>query len=242
MEKTIEMLSLNAWPAFETIRYGEWILRFADGYTKRANSVTTLGGVQSDLPEKIAFCEKAYRERGLTPIFRLPSFIKPELLDQTLEKKGYSKIDPTFVMRKARQITPMNEGRLTEHALSIWLRIYRELKGSEFKNERNHQTILSSITSETIFASLKKNSHVVACGIGVLENKCLGIFDVVTKQEHRRKGYATELIKGIMAWASDKGANTTYLQVVQDNAPAVHLYTKLGFTVLYEYWYRMLQP
>ena len=37
----IELASYASWVAFEQLNYRGWILRFADGETKRANSVTS---------------------------------------------------------------------------------------------------------------------------------------------------------------------------------------------------------
>ncbi len=35
----IEHAAFAAWPAFEQIALGDWIVRYAKGHTKRANSV-----------------------------------------------------------------------------------------------------------------------------------------------------------------------------------------------------------
>ena len=40
----LEELAMNAWPAIQTYLYDGWIVRFANGYTKRANSVTAVTG------------------------------------------------------------------------------------------------------------------------------------------------------------------------------------------------------
>ena len=39
--------------------------------------------------------------------------------------------------------------------------------------------------------------------------------------------------------AREQGARYAYLQVVQSNSVAVHLYEKLGYRKLYSYWYRV---
>ena len=42
--KTIEDLSLNAWPSHQIELYDGWILRFSYFYTHRTNSVDDSGG------------------------------------------------------------------------------------------------------------------------------------------------------------------------------------------------------
>ena len=42
MIRTLEELSMNALPALQTMLYGGWVLRFANGYTRRANSINPI--------------------------------------------------------------------------------------------------------------------------------------------------------------------------------------------------------
>ncbi len=69
VQRTIEELTLNAWPALQTVLYDGWLLRFADGYTRRANSVNPIYPSAVPLADKIAACERAYaaRDQEATP-------------------------------------------------------------------------------------------------------------------------------------------------------------------------------
>jgi len=88
----IEDAALNAWPALEQEIYDGWLLRFAGGYTKRANSVNVRYPSRLLFDEKIRYCEKVYAEKGLPLIFRLPAFLTPLELDAALARYGYSRL------------------------------------------------------------------------------------------------------------------------------------------------------
>ena len=64
--KTIEDLSLNAWPSHQMQLYDGWILRFSYFYTHRTNCVEQVGTSLLPLEEKISYCEDIYR-RWKTP-------------------------------------------------------------------------------------------------------------------------------------------------------------------------------
>ena len=96
--KRIEEVSLNSWPALQSIIYDGWILRFSRGYTKRANSVNPIYPSTIDLPQKVARCERIYSEKGLLPVFRMKPFASPSNLDQYLGRRKYKIIDRTIVM------------------------------------------------------------------------------------------------------------------------------------------------
>lgn len=58
MTKLIEELSMNAWSALQTKLYDGWILRFADGYSKRANSINPIYDSRISLEHKNMFLRK----------------------------------------------------------------------------------------------------------------------------------------------------------------------------------------
>ena len=86
--KTVEDLSLNAWPSHQMQVYDGWILRFSYFYTHRTNCVETIGPAQLPLPEKVAYCEEVY-EKWRTPcVFKISPLTTPAL-ELYLAERGY---------------------------------------------------------------------------------------------------------------------------------------------------------
>lgn len=240
MHRIVEEISLKAWPAFETINHNGWLMRFTDGYTKRANSVTVLDQIGLDIEEKITYCESQYRARKQKAIFRLLSFTNPEVLDNRLSARGYQIIEPSVVMGLTLSEPSLNIlPAINQETLNDWLVAYHHFKALGEQPSTIHRMILTAIKSETLFASFKQNEEIVACGIGVLESGYLGIFDLLTSPMQRRRGCATAVIQGLLEWGINKGAYFSYIQVVKANIPARNLYEKLGYEPIYEYWYRV---
>ena len=111
MITTIEEISLNAWPGQQTLIYDGWVIRFANGYTKRANSVNPLYASRVELTEKIEFCEHLYREQNLDAVFKLTSASCPGNLDDVLAAKGYRKESPTSVQLLELGLAEINSAR-----------------------------------------------------------------------------------------------------------------------------------
>lgn len=219
--------------------YDGWLLRFADGYTKRANSVTPLFPSQLPLAEKITFCERTYAAKRLPCIFRLPSFAAPEL-DDVLVQRGYIRADQTFVLhRELHPLHTFTTAHIQHEPLERWLTWWCRLSGAALDQYRVHAAMLQRIAAQPLFATLQINSAPVACGLGVLQDTLFGLFDVVTAPHQRNRGYGTQLIGVMLAWAVNNGAQHAYLQVVETNTVALRVYTRLGFREAYRYWYRI---
>jgi len=238
----IEEASLNAWPALNSLLYDGWLLRFADGYTKRANSVTPLYASDLAASTKVGVCEALYRRQGLPPIFRLPAYAGMQELDVLLAARGYRQIDITSVQGR-----PLTAGEISmtagaevlvgEEGLSRWLDTFHAINPAR-RDVQTHKAILGRVIGRMCPLVLRHGDDFVACGLGILQGELLGLFDIVTRDSVRRRGYGRAVTESLLAWGRRQGAAYAYLQVMVDNEPAQRLYAGLDFSEQYRYWYR----
>jgi GNAT superfamily N-acetyltransferase len=242
MITTIEELSLNAWPSHQTLLYDGWVLRFANGYTRRANSVIPLSPSSIDLDEKIAFCEGIYREQMLDVVFKLTPAAFPPNLDESLSARGYRKDASTAVQildLEAVNLKPDREVELQENLSEGWLDGFCRMNAVGEPRREILRRILLNIVPRHCFVAIRAGDQIVACGLGVLQAGYLGLFDIVTDEALRRRGYGGQIVNSLLAWGKQNGARLSYLQVMLNNPPALHLYSKIGFVEEYQYWYRI---
>lgn len=245
--RSLEVAALNAWPALEEIPYDGWALRFAAGYTKRANSVNPLLPGALPAADKIAACEALYRARGLPPIFRLTPLAWPADLDALLAARGYTVLDPTAVMTVGLDRHPSTEHETDlwrSTSLDGWFPHYVALAGvgtspEAVARQQIHRRIVEAIASPRLFALVEDKGEVAACGLGVLESGLFGLFDIITAPALRRRGFGRSLVAGMLAWAQAQGVVCAYLQVMLNNKAARALYEGQGFAEIYRYWYRI---
>lgn len=216
-----------------------WLLRFAQGFTKRANSVIPLYPGDQDVGDKVRFCENLYARERLKTIFRLTSVNGQEELDALLASRGYRHQETTEVLTRPLDEPLAASPRLCLLTTDRWLGVYSSLTGMPDSARALHGAILRGIPLPCAYAAIGTPEAPLACGLAVLEQDLVGLFDVVTHPAHRRAGCGTELVTSLLAWAVENGARRAYLQMVADNAPARGLYDNLGFTPLYRYWYRV---
>jgi ribosomal protein S18 acetylase RimI-like enzyme len=240
--RQLEEVAMNAWPALQQVLYDGWVLRFANGYTKRANSVNPLYDSRGPVAEKIAFCERCYAERSLPAIFRLTSCLAPPELDEALERRGYRQLDPSLVLAMELWDRPLPEPalELRSEAIDTWMQLFEQLADDRFTGRETHHAMLEAISAERLLAAYVEGESVIGCGVGVLEGQYFGLFDLAVAQGQRNRGYGTQLIAAMLRWARLRGAGYAYLQVMRTNAPARHVYGKLGFEEACHYWYRAL--
>lgn len=232
---------MNAWPAIETLVSDGWVFRFAGGYTRRANSVYPLYSPTGDLATKVEEAERLYHNRELPPLFKLTRESQPVGLEALLVERGYSEEARTGVhvadLAQARGCPIRIE--TSWDASEAWRDAFHRMSDLAAERRALHDRILEAISPPKAFASVARDGRIVGCALGVAEAGWLGVFDVVVDQVSRRQGHGECLMRGLLAWGSQIGAERSYLQVMVQNEPALGLYAKLGFREAYQYWYRV---
>lgn len=243
----LEEIAFRAWPAAEVEELSGWRLRFADGVTRRANSVwpnSTVG--ELTLHERFRRVEEWYRARGVPPRYQISPACRPSDLDLMLAERGYRAEAPTSV-----QTLALERFRLAGQPPQIltavlpapdeeWIRLAID-QGPTPANKGAYLGILRRIGSRGGFALARWKGKPIANGIGVVEGQWLGIFGMATLPEARRRRAATAILGALVAWAIARGAKYAFLQVERDNPPALALYAACGFVEAYPYHFRTRQ-
>lgn len=237
--RAIEERAFNAWPALEVAVLDGWLLRFAEGYSKRANSANALAPT-SPFDTILPLVETLYRRHGLEPCVRLTPLAGPGP-GPLLSDRGWRSIDESLVMT-----APLPRGGALDEAVLLqtaagaaWIDGYARASARADLRRDTLGRMLAAIRHEVAFATLVVEGVPSAYGMAVLERGMVGLFDIATPAMLRGRGHARRLVTALMAWGRRKGAMQAYLQVTTGNAPARALYGSLGFRPVYGYDYRL---
>ncbi len=239
----LEKSMLTSWPALSTSFDGDWVIRLANGVTKRSNSVTCLGADASDLEPRIDRVEAAFERHGLPPVFRISPLAPPALTD-VLNRRGWTRFDESIVMT-ADTARGYQERMETGTSIDIagklddaWLEACCGIDGTRATDVATLSLILERLIPEAGFGRLLADDRLVALALAVVDDGLVGLFEVMTAKDQRRRGFSRALISHLLRFGREHGATTGWLAVAAANEPAVKLYRSLGFSEVYRYHYR----
>jgi len=229
----------EAWPAPGRVVTGGWVLRYAGGVTKRANSVLPLGDVP-DMDRAIAEAERFYAGVGLPCVFSIGAGAT-EGLDAELSRRGYRRTGPTLIMaiRLADVRSAAEPAGVEPDPSEDWLRTWWQTEGI---GHRAHDRIPPRAWAERILTGVRAGYlHLPegAVGRAVPQDKWLGIYCMAVAPHARRRGLGTSVLRTLLAWGRTQGAVYGYLAVTEANRAARALYEREGFTVVGRYHYRV---
>ena len=241
--KRIEESGLNVLQTQRQLFYDGWLLRLSPGVAKRGRSVNPHFASSRPLDEKFAYCERVYGQHGLPALFRLTPWSQPSNIEAALTDRGYRSFDETLVQAVKLDRPP----ELPDHADDVvieapdalaFVEAVGELRNSTSLQREAHRERLVNSPLDKRHAVVRAAGRVVCTAQVAVEGELVGLFDIVTAESARRRGYATLACASLLSWAWQHGAQAAYLQVTANNAAAIASYRRFGFATVYSYHYR----
>jgi ribosomal protein S18 acetylase RimI-like enzyme len=235
-------VSSRAWQPLESERLGDWELRAADGFTRRANSVLPLGDPGLPLDAALDAVRAWYASRGLPAYAQTATGAlgSQEELCAELEARGW--VREVSAELRIAALAPIGDavdpreaaGRveLSRAPRESWLARYQRKGASEVALK-----VLGAGPS-VWFASVPgedPDGAPAAIGRCVVDGRWAGFAAVEVDPGRRRQGLATLVMAALARQALDEGASAAWLQVEAENAGARGLYDGLGFATHHAY-------
>lgn len=244
LDRRIEEAGLNNLHTRRQLLYDGWLLFLSPGKAKRARSVNAHFGSTLPLLAKITHCEALYLRHGLPRLFRITPFVQPAGLEAALAARGYVAFDHTLVQSATLDAPPEFTVRddldVSFPMLEAFVEAVGEMRASPAGQRAAHLERLAQSPLELRTVIVRREGVPVAAGLVSIDGEIAGLFDIVTADDWRGQGIGTAVSAALIAQAWERGVRRLFLQVTADNASAVAIYRKFGFTTRYAYHYRAL--
>ena len=229
---------VNLWPSHQTLVVGDWLCRFAMGYSGRANSACLVRqGAHLD-PGALKHIEHLYNQAGLRPSFRLTPLAN-ESIRMVLEARGYRPEDASIGMIGPAVKADIPDAlHLAPSPDTAWLDGACRWQTGAKRDAGALKGIVGNIRLPARFATLHHAGKPAAYGFIALDRGMAEFGSVMVDPDLRGQGLGRILVSGMMAWAAHAGAERIFMQVATENDIARGLYRDLGFSDVYAsvYW------
>jgi ribosomal protein S18 acetylase RimI-like enzyme len=231
-----DRLVLPGWRPARTEALGEWLLRESGGFSSRGNSVFALGDPGLPIGEAVTQVTRWYAARQLPPRAHVH---RDSPATTAFAAAGWSRYETTVLMlasvsRAVRRIDPDPSVR-PRHDTTLdrgWL--------ATDERAARHGTGARSVleAGEVTFATVRgAGDEVLARGRGAFHGDWLGVSSLWTRKDRRGAGLGTAVLASLLEWGAERGATTSYLQVVEANTAARRLYEARGYEAHHTYDY-----
>lgn len=136
-----------------------------------------------------------------------------------------------------RPAQPGDDAGLLE-PVGTWAPAWAAIRGVGDAHRRALEDRLSGLADVT-GAVARDGDTPLAVGLAIRTGRLVGIFNVATAPDARRRGHGASITHALMDWGARGGASHAYLQVEVGNRAATALYEGLGFATAARYHYRL---
>ena len=223
----LEITCSKAWPPLVEDPLGEWRLRWADGFTGRANSALAVGEAVRPLGEALrAVCDFAH-DRAITPMVQV-------VRDSANgHGAGHEVVVLTAPLEPAPAVPGVTVG--DEPPPGWWGLAMRPGEDSPAARQvlAGGKIGYGAVVLDGVLAGVVR---------GALVDEWLHVGRLEVAPAFRRRGLASALMGAVRAWGVEHGADRTVLQVAEGNSGALALYAGLGYAPHHRYRYWVPAP
>lgn len=231
--ETLSCVMDGTWPPAATFQVGPWTIRDGKGGGKRVSAATANAGWTD---EAIPHAEAAMRTLGQRPLFLIRD--GDDLLDQSLQSRGYRLVDPVMVYRAdcATLAQPPAPSMTTfPHwpPLAICADIWAE--GGIGAERRD---VMDRAKAPKCAILSRSNDHPTGVAFVAIHDRTAMLHALEVRPGWRRQGSAHNILRAAAGWAQENDADALTLVVTVANMGARNLYTSMGMEVVGQYHYR----
>jgi ribosomal protein S18 acetylase RimI-like enzyme len=196
------------------------------------------------LPQTLETVREWFAERGLRSRIQT---VEGSPVDQAIAELGYLETDGPALSQSA-PIGPALETLRSSTDADHIAKLSTELPEDYFTiYRRGHgipafRDILTTGDALIAFAVVRGDSgEALSVGRVAIDTRTgyAGIGALATAEPARRRGLARIVLRDLLTFAGEHGAENTYLEVEEGNAPALALYASLGYTTAHRYHCRL---
>ncbi|MBB5517009.1 ribosomal protein S18 acetylase RimI-like enzyme [Rubricella aquisinus] len=213
----------GTWPSAQMQVRDGWTWRASPGAGNRVNAATaTQPGMVPDLTPPLLMIRAG-----------------EAALDAAAEAAGYAVKDPTLAMEApldALCAAPLPPLRAIP--CDAPLAVMEEIWQGEGINAAR-LAVMARARGPKSYIMGRLEDRAAGCGFVAITDGCAVLHALYVATRARRAGLGRDMTLGAARWAAAHGADRFVLLVTEANAPARALYTRMGFTEISRYHYRI---
>jgi len=222
------------WPPARFEECGPFMLRAGEGGGKRVSAASCDGEASE---AQVMAAAARMRDVEQVPLFMLRG--DQSRLDSLLEVLGYSVIDPVVILSGSAEMVA-GGGPEPVSAFPIWppLTVMTELWAETGVGPERLAVMDRADCPKTGLLG-RSNDHPAGCVFVALYETNAMLHALEVLPNFRRKGCATNMVRGAAAWAMSEGAEAITALTTRDNSKAQALFASLGMKPVEKYHYRI---
>jgi N-acetylglutamate synthase len=251
--ESLEIACSRAWPPVVEEPLGNWRLRWADGFTGRANSVLAVGDPGRPVPEALhAVCDFAH-VRGIRPMAQVRRDSPNEhaiaaagWVEAKAHRRGHEVTVLTAPLAAGRIFPRESDAsgpsdaafltKVTDEPTPGWWQLGL---GADEDSPAARRVLTGGKVGYGVATLDGATTGVVR---GALVDDWLHVGRLEVDPVFRRRGLASALMGALHTWGVEHGAGRAVLEVAEANSGALALYAGLGYAPHHRYRYWVPAP